>query len=264
MALNTWAALARATPGAVWLARDEPGPADDLAGRFRTAIARQEGGEPFQYAVNLVGFRLLDLYVDHRVLIPRSDSEGLVDEVLAFGRRRGKGRRWGVAADIGTGSGALALSLAHEGTFERVIATDISADALEVARANLAAVAPATPVELRLGALLEPLGDMVVDVIISNPPYVRADDWPGLAPLVRDFEPRVAFVGGADGLDVSRALLREARHHLAPGGLLALEIDSSAGEAIGAIARSCGWHDGRVERDAAGRDRYFLATMEHA
>jgi len=268
LALSTWAALERVTPGSVWLRRAESLPEGQFLARYRRAIQRQEAGEPFQYAVSLVGFRLLDLYVDHRVLIPRSDSEGLVDHVLEFARRRsaerGTAGRWGVVADIGTGSGALALSLAVEGTFERIVAVDVSADALEVARINLTSVSPPTPVEFRHGSLLEPLGDLMVDVIVANLPYVTSGEWPRLAPLVRDWEPRVAFDGGTDGLAPTRELLRVARARLVPGGLIALEIDSTRCNEVLALAREHGWPEGRVFKDAAGRDRYILITGEHA
>src|SRR6185503_6951287 len=117
LAVGTWATLARETPGAVWLHRDQP-PEPGIVPAYRGAISRQAEGEPFQYAVGRAGFRYLELSVDRRVLIPRSETEGLVDHVLEFGRGRAgtdAGRR-GAVADIGTGSGAIALSLATEGS----------------------------------------------------------------------------------------------------------------------------------------------------
>ena len=256
LALRTWSSLARTTPGGVWRERSAAPPGGDLVFRFRDAIARQAAGEPFQYTVNLAGFRLLDLFVDRRVLIPRSETEGLVAHVLERALRHPRG----VVADIGTGSGAIALALASEGSFDRVLATDVSRDAIDVARLNLASVAPVTPVEFRQGSLLEPLAGRVVDAIVSNPPYVSSSEWRGLMPLVRDFEPRLALDGGPDGLTPTRTLLRDAAAHLAPGGLLALEIDSTRGAQTLDIARECGWHHGCILPDAAGRDRYFLAT----
>ena len=124
LALRTWAVLAQTSPGETWIGRGQPAPSALMA-QFRESIVRQAAGEPFQYAVGRAGFRLLELVVDRRVLIPRSETEGLVDQVLEFARQRG---RWGVAADIGTGSGAIALSLATEGAFERVLALDLSGD----------------------------------------------------------------------------------------------------------------------------------------
>jgi release factor glutamine methyltransferase len=260
LALNTWAVLARAQPGVVWSGRAEPLPAGAFPARFRDAIARQAAGEPFQYAVGQVAFRTLDLAVDRRVIIPRMGSEGLVDEVLGFVRQRATSEGWGVVAEIGTGSGAIALSLAVEGRFSRVIATDVSAAALEVAAANVAARAPATAVELRLGDWLEPLVGERVDVIVANPPCVPSADWEHLLPRVRDYEPRLAFDGGPDGLAPARALMGGARAHLTPGGLLALEVDPDSGPAILDLARTSGWRDARVRADPAERGLYFLAT----
>lgn len=255
-ALSTWSALAHSPPGGIWLDRAHAPPDGDFVQRFRGAIARQAAGEPFQYAVQLAGFRHLELFVDRRVLIPRSETEGLVDHVLEHGRGHG----WGVAADVGTGSGAIALSLATEGSFERVVACDVSREALDVAGINLDAVAPATPVELQPGSLFVPLGNRLVDVIVSNPPYVSTGEWLRLQPLVRDFEPRLALDGGPDGLEPTRAILRGAARHLVPGGLLALEIDSTRGAPTLDAAHQCGWLNGRILPDATGRDRYFLAT----
>jgi release factor glutamine methyltransferase len=257
LAVITWATLAGTAPGNVWLRRGEA-VSGDLLPRFHDAIARQAAGAPVQYAVGRAAFRHLELSVDHRVLIPRSETEGLVDHVLEFSR--GRAGTGGIVADIGTGSGAIALSLATEGTFATVIATDISSDALTVAEANSRPLAPTTPVEFRQGSLLQPLGHDIVDVIVSNPPYVSSDEWKHLPALVRDFEPRLALDGGADGLDAVRGLLRGAAAHLRLGGLLALEIDSTRGRAVLELGRSTGWVDGRVLPDAAGRDRYFLAT----
>lgn len=264
LALSTWAALAGTAPGAVWMNRDEAPLSEDLPPRFHDVIARHAAGVPVQYAVGRAGFRLVDLFVDRRVLIPRSETEGLVEHVLAFGRGRAGangGGSWGVAADIGTGSGAIALSLASEGSFECVIATDASAEALEVARLNHATLRPTTRVDFRHGSLLEPLENTKVDVIVSNPPYVSTPEWRGLPGMVRDFEPRLALDGGPDGLTYTREILEGAAAHLASGGLLALEIDSSRGAQTLDLALTCGWR-GRVLPDASGRDRYFLATRE--
>src|SRR5262245_32307492 len=153
LALQTWAALARISPARAQLGRAAPVPGGDAVRDFRAAVERQAAGEPLKYAVSLAGFRQLDLFVDRRVLIPRSETESLVDHVLGHAGRSG----WGVVADIGTGSGAIALALATEGRFERVIATDVSRDALDVARQNRETVGPGTPVEFRNGSNLAAL-----------------------------------------------------------------------------------------------------------
>ncbi|MGH7606527.1 MAG: N5-glutamine methyltransferase family protein, partial [Gemmatimonadales bacterium] len=150
-ATGLWAAIAGVKPGDVWLARGlEPDAA--VADRFWAAVERRAAGVPFAYAVGRVGFRSLDLAIDRRALIPRPETEGLVDLVL--GRAAG-----GLAADVGTGSGCLALALAMEGNFARVVAVERSAAAAALARENLARLRPAlrAPVEIREGDLLAPL-----------------------------------------------------------------------------------------------------------
>ena len=195
------------------------------------------------------------------MLIPRPETEGLVEHVL---RWAGTSARWGLAVDVGTGSGCIALSLAQEGQFARVIASDLSPAALAVARRNAERVGAATPVEFREGDLLWPLGPEQADVIVSNPPYVSTAEWDGLDTGVRHHEPRVALVGGSDGLSHTAALLRSARANLHPGGLLGIEVDCRrAGQAL-ALARRHGWSDARVERDLFGSERYLLATRERA
>jgi release factor glutamine methyltransferase len=261
--LATWAALTGCSPGVAWLRSGAPADPVTVA-RFDQAIARQAGGTPFAYAVGSAGFRTIDLEVDARVLIPRPETEGLVEHVLAWGRRRPVGTRWGVAADIGTGSGAIALALAVEGAFDRIIATDISADALAVAGRNAARLGPPTPVEFRQGAMLRPLGALVCDVIVSNPPYIASADIEHLDASVREQEPRLALEGGSDGLAPTRELLHSARAYLSPGGLLAVEVDSARAARTLALARAAGWGTARVAADVFGRDRYLLATMERA
>lgn len=259
-ALMLWAAMSGASPGAAWLGRGDTAPAA-LAERFGRAVGERAAGAPLAYAAGAAAFRTLELAVDPRVLIPRPETEGLVDRVLAWARRTG---RWGVAADVGTGSGCIALSLAVEGRFARVIATDLSPDAVAVARENARRVAPPTPVELRTGDLLWALGRDAVDVLVANPPYVTAAEWEGLEPGVRAREPRLALVGGPDGLRHTEALLRGACAVLTPGGLLALEVDSRRGARTLALAEALGWRGARLDDDLYGRPRYLLATREGA
>lgn len=257
-ALALWAALARTTPGEVWGRREDP-VAPEVERDFAAAIARRAAGVPIAYAAGTAAFRSLELDVDARVLIPRPETEGLVEHVLDWCRARD---RWGVAADVGTGSGCIALSLASEGRFDRVIATDVSGTALALAARNAAVVAPHTPVEFRLGDLLWPLGPAQVDVLVSNPPYVTTDEWAALDPGVREHEPRMALVAGQDGLAHVRTLLRQAGGRLREGGLLALEVDCRrAGRSL-ACARDRGWATARIELDLFGRERYLLATRE--
>lgn len=254
-----WAAVLGTSVGEAWLRRDEPKAPEQLA-QFETAVARLERGVPFAYAVGRVGFRTLDLHCDARALIPRPETECLVDLILA---RCGSG---GWAADIGTGTGCLALALAVEGRFERVVAVEQSPAAAALARQNVARVAPPVPVEVREGNLLEPLGDKGerYRVIVSNPPYLTAADYAALDRSVADFEPREALVSGADGLEATRALLARAAALLEPGGLVALEIDERRDAAVRELGRAYGWARIDIHRDLFGRPRYALAYKEDA
>ncbi len=222
--------------------------------------------EPRAYAEGIAGFRLLELAVDRRVLIPRPETEGLVERVLAWsagrwGRGNGEG---GTVLDLGTGSGCIALSLATEGRFSRIVATDVSADALAVARANAERVQPTPMPEFRLGDLFQPVAGERFDVIVSNPPYIAGPEYAELDPSVRDFEPQVALLSGPDGLAHTRAILEAGPDYLAAGGLLALELDSRRAEQSAAIARAFGFRDVRVERDVFDRSRFLLARKERA
>jgi len=252
-ALAVWAAVSGMTVGEAWLRRDEPKPPEVVA-RFQDAVAQLDRGVPFAYAVGSVGFRTLDLAIDARALIPRPETEGLVDLILP----RAKG---GLAADIGTGSGCIALSLAVEGSFDRVIAVERSAEAAALARENVALVQPRTPVEIRQGNLLAPLGDKGerYRVIVSNPPYLTEDEYVALDPAVRQFEPAEALVSGRDGLAATRTLFAGGAALLEPGGMLALEIDERRGDAVRALAHEYRWARISVHDDLFGRPRYALA-----
>ena len=228
------------------------------------AADRLAAGAPLQYAVGRASFRHLTLDVDERVLIPRPETELLVDLVLG----ELAGRPGGTAVDVGTGSGAIALSLAAEGRFERVIGIDISLDALAVARENARHVACALrgPVELRHGSLLGPVRGERVRVVVSNPPYIAYAEAAALPANVRDWEPAVALYSGASGMDATVRLVREAAEVLEPGGLLAMEVDSRRA----ALAAECVASDGRytqvrVRLDLSGRERFVLARrLDHA
>lgn len=252
-----WAGVTgRASAGAAWLERETAAlPADAEA--FARAVRRRLAGEPVAYVIERAAFRTLDLHVDRRVLIPRPETEGLVERVLGVAER---GARWGRVADVGTGSGCIALSLAVEGRFREVVATDLSSDALDVARANAATLGLADLITFREGDLLVPIAEGGFDVIVSNPPYVTAAEYAALEPGVRDFEPRAALVAGADGLATTTILLDGARRLLVDGGLLAIEVDSERAPRALALARAGAWADVRIEHDLFGRPRYLLAT----
>jgi len=256
-ATAVWAAVAGLNPAEVWLGKEREADAETVR-RFWQAVERRRRGVPFAYAVGRVGFRTLDLAIDERALIPRPETEGLVDLVLRHARG-------GFAADVGTGSGCIALSLAVEGNFERVVGVEQSAAAAALARENVKRVAPATPVEIREGNLLAPLvgkGERY-RVIVSNPPYLTAAEYEQLDRSVSEFEPRQALISGADGLDATRALLAGAAALLEPGGLLALEIDERRADAVRALAHEYGWGRVDIHADLFGRPRYALATRGH-
>lgn len=250
-----WAAVVGSTPGDVWLTRGASA-APDVLDRFWKAVGRRAGGAPFPYAVGRAGFRNLDLLVDARALIPRPETEGLVGLVLEWAGSRGGP---GLAADVGTGSGCIALALAQEGDFAGVVATERSSSAAALARENVARVNPRVPVEVREGDLLEPLTGSRYRVIVSNPPYLTEAEYEALEPSVRAFEPRDALVSGADGLEATRALLAGAAPLLEPGGLLALEIDERRGPDVRALAHEYGWRRIGIHDDLFGRPRFALA-----
>jgi release factor glutamine methyltransferase len=240
----------------LYLQHDRPVDERELA-RFRALIRRRLKHEPLQYILGTAAFRQLELHVDARVLIPRPETEVLVGAVLQWHARRAVK---GIALDIGTGSGAIALSLAREGDFEHVVATDISADALDVARANAAAAGLTERVTFREGSLFEAVsGDAVFAAIVSNPPYVAESERASLAAEVRDYEPAVALFAGARGLDVIERIVRAAPQHLEPGGLLALEIGISQRADVLDCVERAGYENARVEMDLTGRPRVLLA-----
>ena len=230
--------------------------------RARTAADRRSRGAPLAYAVGRASFRHLTLDVDERVLIPRPESEQLVDLVLdESGVPPG-----GIAIDIGTGSGAIAIALAAEGTYSRVYGTDISRDAIDVARhnANVCASLLRSSVAFVHGSLLGPLGDLRARVVVSNPPYIALGEAAGLPPSVRDWEPSVALYGGLDGMSTTARLVREAAGALEPGGLFAMEVDARrASLAADLVGRDPRFHRIRVELDLAGRERFVLARRRH-
>ena len=183
---------------------------------------------------------------------------GTLKDSLAVG---GKG---GVVADIGTGCGCIALSLALEGTFDRVIAVERCSEAAALACENVALVRPPVPVEVRVGDLLAPLAGERCGAVVANPPYLTDQEYAAVDASVRLFEPRAALVSGPDGLDATRALLVGAQRVLEPGGLLALEIDERRADAVRALARASGWTRVVVREDLFGRPRYALACAAEA
>ncbi len=219
-------------------------------------------GSPFAYAVGSMAFRHLNLSVDERVLIPRPETEVLVGEVLDLMTVR-FGNSWGTAVDIGTGSGAIALSLASEGRFGRVIATDASADALDVARDNFERCGHVidTTVEFRHGSLIAPVRDVSATAVVSNPPYIAFSEIESLPASVRDWEPPLALFSGHDGMGATAAIVRDAASVLTSGGILALEVDETRASLVAELAMQHGAYTNvGVRLDLAGRERFVLAS----
>jgi release factor glutamine methyltransferase len=228
----------------------------ELADRAFAVAARRRSGMPFAYAVGRAAFRHLTLQVSERVLIPRQETEVLIDLVL-------ERRQTGTCADIGTGSGAIALALAAEGSFERIVATDIDVGAVTLARRNAEALGPQlrAPVFFRTGDLLAPLAGESFDLLVSNPPYIAFEEAVELPESVRNWEPGHALYSGSHGLDATRRIIGDAPGILSSGGLLALEVDSRRATTVAELAASSGhFRDIGVFQDLAGRDRFVLAT----
>ncbi len=224
-------------------------------------VRRREAGEPLQYALGRWAFRSLDLVVDHRVLIPRPETEVLAEMTLDECRRLDAH----IAVDLGTGSGALALALASERPGLEVWGTDISADALEVARANLAELGrAATRVRLSEGAWFDALpADLAgrIDVIVANPPYVADDEIVDLPTEVRDWEPHVALFSGPSGLEDVDHIVARAPAWLARPGALLVEMAPHQTREAQRLARSVGFASVTVWPDLTGRDRIVLARL---
>jgi len=234
----------------------EPGELD----AFRPLLKRRAAREPLQYILGRQAFRDLDLEVGPGVLIPRPETERLVEVVLAWARA---GRRSGLTGlDIGTGSGAIALALLAEGPFEGFVATDTSPDALAVAARNRDAQGMGERLRLRSGSFLEPVAPgECFDVVVSNPPYVAERDRAALAPEVAEWEPAGALFAGRDGLDALRRLVADAGNALRADGLLALEVGDGQAPAVTDLVRDCGvYRDVAVHRDLTGRERVVTAT----
>jgi release factor glutamine methyltransferase len=229
----------------------------DVATAVIRAAMQRALGAPLAYAVGRASFRHLTLEVDDTVLIPRVETEVLVQRVLE--RCTPATRR---VADIGTGSGAIALSLAFEHEFERVFGTDISLDAIHVAAANAATLGKLlkSPVEFRHGSLLAPFEGEKLHAIVCNPPYVSFAELADLPADVRDWEPSLALLAAQDGLSVTRELIRQAPSHLLSHGLLAVEVDARrAGTVAEMVSVDGRYREVEVLLDLTGRERFVFA-----
>ncbi len=235
----------------LYLNFDKPLKDAELA-RLRDPVRRRGAGEPMAYILGGREFYSLDFAVGPGVLIPRPDTETLVEEALSCCQPDGGAPVY--VADVGTGSGCVGIAIAKNQPAVRLFATDTSASALGYARRNVAAHGLGDRVALLEGPLLDPIpADRPVDVVVSNPPYIPSADIPGLMVDVRDYEPREALDGGADGLEVYRALIPTAAARARRAVLV--EIGCEQGEAVSAIFREAGLAEVRVVQDLGGRDR---------
>ena len=227
----------------------------EQSSRFDELTARRQAGEPVAYLTGRRGFWTLDLEVTPDTLIPRSETELLVELALARIPHGAASR----IADLGTGSGAIALAIASERPTARVVATDASEAALAVARRNAQGNDIAN-IEFRHGSWLAPLADERFDLIASNPPYIENGD-PHLVEGDLRFEPMSALASGDDGLDDLRTLVSAAPSRLVVGGWLLVEHGWEQGDAVRALFANAGFSDVETIRDLEGRDRVTLGRL---
>lgn len=238
----------------------QPAPPEAVA-RVRQLVARRAAGEPLQYVLGLWAFRSLDLMVDRRVLVPRPETEQVVEVAMAVVRHTGS---WPtpVVADLGTGSGAIALSVATEAPGAEVWATDASPGALAVAAANRSSLGLDGRVHLAGGSWYQALPGSLrgrLSLIVSNPPYIASSEVPGLPAEVRDWEPAQALVAGPTGLEAVGEILGGARRWLASAGSVVVELAPHQADAAVALARQSGLGHVEVRHDLAGRQRVLVA-----
>lgn len=239
----------------LYIRHDQPLEAEELD-RFRPSVRRRAAGEPAAYIVGEREFWSLPMGVDPAVLIPRPETECLVEAALAELPPPAEGIRR--VLELGTGSGAPILAVAAERPGHRFFAMDRSSAALRTARANAARNGLAERVRFFQGDWLAPIRSAPpsLDLVLSNPPYVPTGDLPGLQIEVAEYEPRAALDGGADGLAAIRRLIRDCPIRLRPGGVLLLEIGADQRAAVVRLAEeSGGWADVRFRRDFGGHDR---------
>ncbi len=229
---------------------------DDTLASFRSHIFRRGGREPLQYILGEASFFGRVFAVNRHVLIPRPETEQLVERIL---ERRRKVRR---AVDVGTGSGCIAVTLACEIPDARVVAIDLSAAALEVARENAARHGVSKRIQWFCGDLVNPAdGSTGADLVVANLPYIADGECMGLQPEVADFEPMSALRGGPDGLAMIRALIPQVLQILDPGGLLALEIGHDQGAPVKTLLQETGvLDDVEVVADYGGLNRMVFAV----
>lgn len=234
---------------------DKPLKKEELSA-YRALIQRRLEREPTQYLVGFKEFYGRKFHVSPHVLIPRPETELLVEAVLQRISKEAPSR----VLDLCTGSGCIAVTIAAERAQASVFATDLSKDACEIARANAEKLAVGSRVTVKEGDLFAAIPEgMKFDVVVSNPPYIPSSEIKALMPEVQK-EPLLALDGGADGLDVIKRIATDARRYLKVGGTLALEISETQGPSVHRVLLAAGWAEVRVEKDLQRNDRFAFAT----
>ena len=238
---------------------EEPIPAEDEA-RLEALLERRSGGEPLAYLLGVREFYGRDFAVNSHTLIPRPETEHLIETALDFFDAQGRAGDALRFLDLGTGSGCIAVTLAAERPAWRGTAVDISSGALETARKN--AESNDVSLSFLLADFTQPLpfDPASFDLVVSNPPYISEEEYAGLDAGVRDFEPRSALVPGPEGMEHPRAVEEAARRLLRPGGLFLMEHGWLQGEACRALCHEDFWKDVQTGLDLAGRDRFLFAV----
>jgi len=221
-------------------------------GRYREFIRRRRSGEPVAYILGRREFYGLGFVVDKRGLVPRPDTETLVEVALERTKTRSM---FGRALDLCTGTGCVAIAFAKSRPTWRVTASDVSLEATELAWENARRLGVAFTVGVAESNLFEALGEQRFNLVVANPPYIPTGDIAGLEPDIRDFEPRLALDGGADGLALVRSIVNGARARLEVGGVLALEIGHDQAARTRELFEAAQFRDVAVRRDYGGRDR---------
>ncbi|HID57328.1 TPA: peptide chain release factor N(5)-glutamine methyltransferase [Candidatus Poribacteria bacterium] len=219
---------------------------------YRDLIVKRAQRMPVAYLIGVKEFMGIPLKVDRRALIPRPETELLVEEIV----RRLKDRKPGEILDVGTGCGAIAISLAKLLPGWRVVAIDVSEGAIELARQNAETIG--VNVELRVGDMFEPVGGMRFDCIVSNPPYIPSNQIPNLQPEI-GYEPREALDGGPDGLEVIRRLISTSKYHIRPGGSIGIEVGFDQAEQVAELMEEAGYIGVEIIRDYSGIERVLIA-----
>jgi release factor glutamine methyltransferase len=237
---------------------------DDFAGcstiRYEALLRRRLAGEPVQYITGEAEFYGLPFRVRRDVLIPRPETEHLIEKALEIAARFQQPR----IVDIGTGSGAIAVALAHKLSDAQVTSIDISESALALARENAERNRVANGIRFLQGDLLAPVANEQFDIVVSNPPYVPITGRDTLDVEVRDHEPALALFGGDDGLDIYRRLIPAAQASLVPGGFIALEIGYGQSPAVQALLADAGFNQVQFTADLQGIPRVAVAQRPHS